>query len=55
MNDCDYLLEVFEKGKTDSYFWTEKNNYKYYYPFEKNGKKMLLLFSKYQRYGKFGS
>jgi len=41
------LLDVFEKGKTNSYFWTEKNNYKYYYPFEKNGKKMLLLFSKY--------
>ncbi|MCB8964095.1 MAG: hypothetical protein H6536_03520 [Bacteroidales bacterium] len=55
MNDCDYLLEVFEKGKTDSFFWTEKNNYRYYYPIEKNGKQMLLLFSKYQRYGKFGS
>ncbi|MGE0079347.1 MAG: hypothetical protein AB7S48_15915 [Bacteroidales bacterium] len=55
MKDCDYLMNIFEKGKTDSYFWTEKNNYKYYYPFEKNGKKMLLLFSKYQRYGKIGS
>lgn len=55
MNDCDYLLSVFENNNIKSYFWTEENNYKYYYPIEKNGKKILLLFTKFQRYGKIGS
>ena len=53
--DCDYLKEVFENGNLDSYLWTEKNDYKFYYPVEKNGNRIILLFEKYERYGKIGS
>lgn len=53
--DCEYLKKVFENGNNDSYLWTEKNDYKFYFPVEKNGKKIILLFTKYERYGKIGS
>lgn len=55
MNDCEYLRKLFESQNIESYFWTEKNDYKYYYPVSKNGKKFVLLFTKFQRNGKFGS
>jgi hypothetical protein len=53
--DCDYLKKVFEAEETEYYFWSEENNYKLYYPIIKGGKKFVLLFSKYDRYGKIGS
>lgn len=54
-NDCEYLKSVFESDKTDPYFWSEENNYKLYYPITKGDKKYVLLFSKFDRYGKIGS
>lgn len=54
-NDCEYLKGVFETKKSDYYFWSEKNNYKLYYPITKGEKKYILLFSKFDRYGKIGS
>jgi hypothetical protein len=54
-NDCEYLKKVFETGKTDYYFWSEENNYKLYYPIKKGDKTFVLLFSKFERYGKIGS
>lgn len=55
VNDCDYLREVFEKQNSESYLWTEKNDYKYYYPVSKDGKTFILLFTKSEQYGKIGS
>ncbi|MBL4586524.1 MAG: hypothetical protein JKX84_05660 [Flavobacteriales bacterium] len=53
--DCDYL-SVFFSGKMDeSLFWTEKNDYKLYFPFEENDVRFILLFTKHQRHGKLGS
>ncbi len=54
-NDCEYLKRVFEDGKSDYYFWSEKSNYKLYYPIIKGDKRYVLLFSKFDRYGKVGS
>ena len=54
-NDCEYLKSVFETDRTDHYFWSEENNYKLYYPMTKGDKKYVLLFSKFDRYGKIGS
>ena len=54
-NDCEYLRKVFEEEKSDYYFWSEKSNYKLYYPITKGDKKYILLFSKFDRYGKVGS
>jgi Flp pilus assembly protein protease CpaA len=54
-NDCEYLKSIFETEKTDPYFWSEENNYKLYYPMSKGDKKYVLLFSKFDRYGKIGS
>ncbi len=36
-------------------FNTENGNYELYYPYFKDNKKVVLCFSDYQRYGKFGS
>lgn len=52
--DCDYLNNVFEKRSHESYLWTEKNDYKFYFPIEKNGKRIILLFAKHERSGKIG-
>lgn len=53
--DCEYLQDLFTGKTTESMFWTEKNDYKLYYPFTENNTKYILLFTKYQRHGKVGS
>lgn len=53
--DCDYLNSYFTGKTTEKYFWTEKNNYKLYFPFIAKDRKYILLFTKYQRHGKVGS
>jgi len=53
--DCEYLQEIFETKSIESFLWTEKNNYKFYFPVDRNEKKFIVLFSKYKRYGKIGS
>jgi hypothetical protein len=51
----EYLEKVFT-GKEDNYkFSYDKGNYQLYFPALIDGKKIVLYFSDYQRYGKFGS
>jgi hypothetical protein len=54
-NDCNYLKEVFETDKSEYYFLSENNDYKLYYPITKGKRKNILLFNKFDRYGKIGS
>ena len=55
IQDCDYLNNFFTGQTMESHFRTEKNDYKLFFPFDSKGKKYLLLFTKYERHGKFGS
>ena len=51
----DYLERVFSSNETGYQFYTEKGNYQLYFPTKIEGKKLVLYFSDFQRYGKFGS
>jgi len=53
--DCEYLHNVFTGKISEQLFWTKKNDYKLYRPFKENGINYILLFTKYQQHGKFGS
>lgn len=53
--DCQYLTDFFTGKTNKKFFWTEESDYKLYYPFEMNGVKFILLFTKIQRNGKIGS
>jgi hypothetical protein len=55
IQDCDYLNSFFTGQTMENHFWTEKNDYKLYFPFVSNGTKYILLFTKFERQGKFGS
>ena len=50
-----YLEKVFAGDEKSYKFSYEKGNYQLYFPASINGKKIVLYFSDYQRYGKFGS
>jgi len=51
----EYLEKVFA-GKENNYkFSYDKGNYQLYFPALINGRKIVLYFSDYQRYGKLGS
>lgn len=51
----DYLNQVFNENNDQVRFSAADGNYQLYYPYSKNGKKIVLYFSDYQRYGKLGS
>ena len=51
----DYLKSVFEKDNDELRYNSNDGNYELFYPYKKNGKKIVLYFSDYQRYGKLGS
>ena len=51
----EYLEKVFTTGQTELRFHAEKGNYQLYFPTIIAGKKLVLYFSDFQRYGKFGS
>jgi predicted MPP superfamily phosphohydrolase len=53
--DNDYLLDVFLKGKADVFVWSEKSEHYLYYPITSHKVTFVLMFSKYNRYGKWGS
>lgn len=53
--DRDYLSKVFNEGYSEIRFTASDGNYELYYPYIKDDKKIVLFFSDYQRYGKFGS
>ena len=52
--DRAYLQQAFA-GREGSRFRADGGNYTLYYPYRKNGKTVVLVFSDYQQYGKFGS
>lgn len=51
----DYLNDVFFNSLDDVRFSAYDGRYELFYPYRKNGKKIVLFFSDYQRYGKIGS
>ncbi len=53
--DRAYLQKVFFENQEGVLFRALKGRYELFYPYHKNGKKIVLYFSDYQRYGKFGS
>ncbi len=50
-----YLEKIFSGEDMGYRFNNDKGNYHLYFPASVNGKKIMLYFSDYQRYGKFGS
>jgi hypothetical protein len=55
LQERQYLDRVFSAATAEPLFSAADGNYKLYYPFSKDGKVVVLLFSDYQRYGKMGS
>lgn len=51
----EYLKNVFYKNINEVKFNASDGRYELFYPYFKNGKKIVLYFSDYQRYGKIGS
>jgi hypothetical protein len=51
----DYLNKVFNENYNEVRFSASDGNYQLYYPYSKDGKKIVLYFSDFQRYGKLGS
>jgi hypothetical protein len=51
----EYLNEVFYNNVDDIRFSAKDGYYELFYPYRKNNKVIVLYFSDYQRYGKFGS
>lgn len=50
-----YLDHIFLEDQDEVRFSAHKGTYKLFYPYSENGKKIVLYFSDYQRYGKMGS
>jgi hypothetical protein len=53
--DREYLKNVFYKNSNEVRFSASDGRYELFYPYFKGGKKIVLYFSDYQRYGKIGS
>lgn len=51
----EYLTNVFYKNFDKVRFSANDGRYELFYPYFKDGKKIILYFSDYQRYGKIGS
>lgn len=51
----EYLDKVFYQNLDEVRFSASDGRYELFYPYIKNGKKIILYFSDYQRYGKIGS
>ncbi|MBY0425432.1 MAG: hypothetical protein K2Q22_07345, partial [Cytophagales bacterium] len=51
----EYLSNVFYQNEDEVRFSASDGRYELYYPYSKNGKRIVLFFSDYQRYGKIGS
>jgi hypothetical protein len=51
----DYLSKVFNENYGEVKFSASDGKYELFYPYFKDGKKIVLYFSDYQRYGKLGS
>jgi hypothetical protein len=53
--DRDYLNRVFDEGYEETRFTASDGNYELFYPYFKDGKRIVLYFSDYQRFGKMGN
>ena len=51
----EYLRKVFQENYTEVRFSARHGDYELFYPYFKDGRKIVLYFSDYQRYGKIGS
>lgn len=51
----EYLDKVFFKNLDEVRFSASDGRYEFFYPYIKDGKRIVLYFSDYQRYGKIGS
>ena len=51
----EYLNKVFYTNFNEVLFSASDGNYTLYYPYIKDGKRIVLYFSDYERYGKMGS
>jgi hypothetical protein len=51
----DYLSKVFNENYNEIRFSASDGKYQLFYPYSKDGKRIVLYFSDYQRYGKLGS
>jgi hypothetical protein len=51
----EYLNSVFDNKNEELRYSSHDGNYELFYPYKKNGKKVILYFSEQQRYGKLGS
>lgn len=54
-DERDYLNRVFNDGFSEVRFSASDGRYELYFPYAKDGKKVVLYFSDFQRYGKLGS
>ena len=54
-DERDYLVKVFYKNFNEVRFSARNGQYELFYPYFKDGQKIVLFFSDYQRYGKLGS
>jgi hypothetical protein len=55
LDERDYLERVFSGSTTENSFSASDGNYKLYYPFARDGKIVIFMFSDHQQYGKMGS
>lgn len=51
----EYLNKVFKENYNQVKFSARNGRYELFYPYQKNGKRIVLYFSDNQRYGKIGS
>lgn len=51
----EYLHEVFVEGSKDYRYSSHDGTYELFFPYFKDQNKIIIYFSEYQRYGKFGS
>ena len=51
----EYLMNVFYKNHDGMRYSASDGRYELFYPYFKDGKRIVLYFSEYQRYGKIGS
>jgi hypothetical protein len=54
-DEREYLNRVFFENLNEVKFSAKNGKYELFYPYFKDGKKIVLYFSDYQRYGKIGS
>jgi len=55
LEERNYLQNIFDNGSSEIRFSRHNGSYELFYPYRKNDKLIILYFSDYQQYGKFGS